>query len=200
MTRQEQRQATREHLLAVGTQMFSDKGVRATRAADLCAAAGVSVGTLYAHFGDKEGLLEAVIRSSIDEIHQGLDYLFHRILDGDTDLDATSFAGVLVHFVSADPQRARLVFSPEVRVTDVGQRLLGEIRELNVLRISQCAEAGLLQPELDPTATAHAMLGMMIEVLQWWTSDLDGVDPAAVAATLAFTWEHLFIDPDDLTP
>jgi AcrR family transcriptional regulator len=199
VNRKQQRRATREHLLAVGTELFAEHGVRATRATDLAQAAGVSVGTLYAHFGDKEGLLEAVLRSSIDEIRDGLDRLFARVLDGDTEgVDAALFAAVLVRFVTADPRRARLLFSPEVRVTEVGQRLLDEIRETNVANIVRCAEVGLLQPQLDPTATAHGLLGMMIEVLQWWTSDLDGIDPAAVTATLAFTWEKLFIDVEDM--
>lgn len=200
MNRQQQRQATRQQLLGVGTRLFAERGVRATRATDLAEAAGVSVGTLYAHFGDKDGLLEAVLRSSIDEIRDGLDRLFAQVLDGDTaDIDTGTFASVLVAFVAADPQRARLLLSPEVRVTEVGQRLLDEIRETNVANIARCAEAGLLQPQLDPTATAHALLGMMIEVLQWWTSDLDGIDPAVVTATLAFTWEQLFVDAEDVS-
>ena len=199
MNRTQQRRATRQHLLTVGTRLFAERGVRATRAADLATAAGVSVGTLYAHFGDKDGLLEAVLRSSIDEIRDGLDRLFALVLDGDVqDVDAAMFAGVIVHFVTTDPRRARLLFSPEVRVTDVGQRLLDEIRETNVDNIARCADAGLLQPQLDPTATAHALLGMMIEVLQWWTSDLDVVDPAAVASTLAYAWEQLFVDAEDV--
>ncbi len=195
MTRKEQREATRKHLLAVGTRLFVERGVRATRATDLAKAAGVSVGTLYAHFGDKDGLLEAVLRTSIDEIRDGLDHLFAQVLDGDTEgVDASTFAGVIVRFVTTDPQRARLLFSPEVRVTEVGQRLLDEIRETNVANIARCADADLLQPQLDPTATAHGLLGMMIEVLQWWTSDLAGIDPAAVRSTLAYTWEQLFVD------
>lgn len=197
MNRQQQRQATRDHLLAVGTEMFAERGLRATRATDLAEAAGVSVGSLYAHFGDKDGLLEAVLRSSIDQIRDAIDLLFARVLAGDVDdLDATSFAAVIVGFVQAHPRRARLLFSPEVRATKVGQRLLDEIRETNLASIARCAEADLLRPELDPTATAHALLGMLIEVLQWWTTDIDGIDPAAVTSTLVFTWEQLFIEGD----
>ncbi len=197
MNRKQQRQATRQRLLTVGTRLFAEQGLRATHAADLADAAGVSVGTLYAHFGDKDGLLEAVLRSSIDEIRDGLDRLWEIVLDGDAeDVDATTFAAVIVGFVSADPARARLLFSPEVRAAEVGQRLLGEIRAINVSNIAACADAGLLRPELDPTATAHALLGMIIEVLQWWTSDVDGIDPAAVSATLAFTWEQLFVEEE----
>jgi len=199
LNRQQQRRATRQHLLDVGTRMFAERGLRGTRAADLAAAAGVSVGTLYAHFGDKDGLLEAVLRSSIDEVSAGIDRLFAQVLGGDTDdVDAATFAEVLVGFVSADPLRAKLLCSPEVRLTEVGQRLLDEIREIHTAHILRCAEAGLLQPQLDPTATAHALLGMMVEVLQWWTSDLDGIDPAAVTSTLVFTWEQLFVDPEDV--
>jgi len=198
LSRQQQREATRAHLLAVGTELFAERGLRATRATDLAAAAGVSVGSLYAHFGDKDGLLEAVLRSSIDEIRDALDALFARVLAGDEDddLDAASFAAVLVGFVEAHPGRARLLFSPEVRATEVGQRLLGEIRDTNLTHITRCADAELLRPELDPTATAHALLGMLIEVMQWWTSDPGAVDPAAVASTLAFTWEQLFVEGD----
>ena len=197
MNRKQQREATRAHLLAVGTELFAEKGVRATRATDLADAAGVSVGSLYAHFGDKDGLLEAVLRSSIDEVRAGLDRLFELVLEEEADdVDAAAFAAVFVGFVESDPRRARLLFSPEIRATEVGQRLLDEIRETNLHNIARCADADLLRPELDPTATAHALLGMLIEVMQWWTSDPGAVDPAAVASTLAFTWEQLFVEGD----
>lgn len=52
--------STREHILEVTTTLLSDVGAAAVSVRDVCQAAGVTAPTLYHHFGDKQGLLEAV--------------------------------------------------------------------------------------------------------------------------------------------
>ncbi|HET7014110.1 MAG TPA: TetR family transcriptional regulator, partial [Streptosporangiaceae bacterium] len=44
---------TRERLLAAAAEVFAERGYDGTRVADIAAAAGVSNGALYAHFGSK---------------------------------------------------------------------------------------------------------------------------------------------------
>ncbi|MEO3783613.1 helix-turn-helix domain-containing protein [Actinocorallia sp. B10E7] len=53
---------TRERLLRAAADVFAEKGYDGTRVADIAAAAGVSNGTLYAHFGSKAELLVAALR------------------------------------------------------------------------------------------------------------------------------------------
>lgn len=61
LTRKEQKQQTKEHLLQVAYQEFSDKGILSTRTLDIAQSAGVAHGTLFVHFPTRENLLIHVI-------------------------------------------------------------------------------------------------------------------------------------------
>jgi AcrR family transcriptional regulator len=54
---------TRERLLRAAADAFARHGYDGTRVADIAAAAGVSNGALYAHFGSKAELLAAALRT-----------------------------------------------------------------------------------------------------------------------------------------
>ncbi len=54
---------TRERLLRAAAGAFAERGYDGTRVADIAAAAGVSNGALYAHFGSKAELLVAALRA-----------------------------------------------------------------------------------------------------------------------------------------
>ncbi|MFG1705266.1 TetR family transcriptional regulator [Nonomuraea sp. M3C6] len=54
---------TRERLLRAAAEVFAERGYDGTRVADIAAAAGVSNGALYAHFGSKAKLLVAALRA-----------------------------------------------------------------------------------------------------------------------------------------
>lgn len=54
---------TRERLLRAAADAFAERGYDGTRVADIAAAAGVSNGALYAHFGSKADLLVAALRT-----------------------------------------------------------------------------------------------------------------------------------------
>src|ERR1700739_283530 len=54
---------TRERLLRAAADEFAERGYDGTRVADIAAAAGVSNGALYAHFGSKAELLVAAVRA-----------------------------------------------------------------------------------------------------------------------------------------
>ncbi|MDL4817434.1 TetR/AcrR family transcriptional regulator [Actinomadura opuntiae] len=54
---------TRERLLRAAADAFAERGYDGTRVADIAAAAGVSNGALYAHFGSKGELMVAALRA-----------------------------------------------------------------------------------------------------------------------------------------
>ena len=54
---------TRERLLSAAAEAFAGRGYDGTRVSDIAAAAGVSNGALYAHFGSKAELLVAALRT-----------------------------------------------------------------------------------------------------------------------------------------
>jgi len=54
---------TRKRLLHAAAEVFAERGYDGTRVVDIAAAAGVSNGALYAHFGSKAELLVAALRA-----------------------------------------------------------------------------------------------------------------------------------------
>jgi AcrR family transcriptional regulator len=52
--------STRQHILDVTAALLRDVDIEAVSVRDVCQAAGITAPTLYHHFGDKRGLLEAV--------------------------------------------------------------------------------------------------------------------------------------------
>lgn len=62
---------TRAKLIAAARKAFTDKGYAATSMDDLTAAAGLTRGALYHNFGDKRGLLAAVVEQVDGEMAAG---------------------------------------------------------------------------------------------------------------------------------
>jgi AcrR family transcriptional regulator len=75
-TRPEGRAGLRaDRFLQVATEVFLEKGYRDTRLTDIVARSGGSLSTLYATFGNKEGLVHAIMERSIHSFGEGLDIL-----------------------------------------------------------------------------------------------------------------------------
>jgi AcrR family transcriptional regulator len=66
--RSEQVEETRGKLIEAARRAFAEKGYSAASMDDLTAEAGLTRGALYHHFGDKKGLLQAVIEQIDAEI------------------------------------------------------------------------------------------------------------------------------------
>lgn len=64
-----------DRFLEVATEVFLEKGYRNARVSDIVARAGGSLSTLYAAYGDKEGLVHAVMERSIRSFGEGLHIL-----------------------------------------------------------------------------------------------------------------------------
>lgn len=61
--RQLQKEQTKESLLITAFEMFSERGIMNTRMSDIAQAAGVSHGTVFAHFQTQEMLITEVIET-----------------------------------------------------------------------------------------------------------------------------------------
>jgi len=61
--------------IEAATEVFLEKGYRNARLSDIVARAGGSLATLYRVFGDKEGLVHAIMEESIRSFGEGLDIL-----------------------------------------------------------------------------------------------------------------------------
>jgi AcrR family transcriptional regulator len=58
------KEARPEEITAAALELFVERGYAATRLEDVAARAGISKGTLYLYFADKEDLFKAVVREA----------------------------------------------------------------------------------------------------------------------------------------
>lgn len=111
--RAEMVEETRSKLIQAARQAFSDKGYAAASMDELTAAAGLTRGALYHNFGDKKGLLQAVIDQMDAEILRQMREASAR--------EATKWAGFIAEAItyiemSLEPevQRIMLLDGPAV--------------------------------------------------------------------------------------
>jgi AcrR family transcriptional regulator len=71
--RERHRSTTIETVLAAAEEVFADQGLHAAHMGDIAARAGVSVGTLYNHFKDREALLAGLMEARREELLSHLD-------------------------------------------------------------------------------------------------------------------------------
>jgi AcrR family transcriptional regulator len=62
------RETTVQAILAAAEEAFADAGFHAAKMGDIASKAGVSVGTLYNHFEDREALLAGLLAAQSDEL------------------------------------------------------------------------------------------------------------------------------------
>ena len=58
-------ESTRERILEAATRLFAERGYGAARAEDVAAAAGIAKGSVFQHFGSKEGLFLEVYKRAM---------------------------------------------------------------------------------------------------------------------------------------
>ena len=92
--------ATRRRLLDAATEDFAAHGVAGARVDRIAAAAGVNKAQLYAYFGDKLGLFDAVFRLHADAVADAVPF---------TATDLASYAVRLYDAFLARPDLVRLV-------------------------------------------------------------------------------------------
>ncbi|WP_169988887.1 MULTISPECIES: TetR/AcrR family transcriptional regulator [unclassified Microbispora] len=149
---------TRERLLRAAADVFARRGYEGTRVADIAAAAGVSNGALYAHFGSKAELLVAALRTHGPR-------LLADLLAADPDRPVAD----LLIAVGRRLQRRRdagghLIVEAMVaarRDEDVARPMRGYVgdradRLAGLVRAAQ--DGGELDPALSPAAIAHFCL------------------------------------------
>lgn len=64
---------TRRTILDAAGELFARQGVEGTTVEEIAAGAGVSVGTIYAHFGSKQNLALAFMDEALDTLERHLD-------------------------------------------------------------------------------------------------------------------------------
>jgi AcrR family transcriptional regulator len=137
---------TRTKMLHVAERLLNASPDRDVTTRDVCEAAGVGQPVLYRQFGDKNGLLRAVVDHGFDR------YLAKKraaVPSADPIEDLRRGWDTHVGFALENPAVYRLMFSPSFeKVPDAA----GEAMELLRAVLLRCAGAGLLAVEVDLAA------------------------------------------------
>jgi AcrR family transcriptional regulator len=182
--------ASRERILQAATRRFVRDGVIATRIEDIRRDAGVSVGALYHHFGDKQTLHAEAFVQALAEYQSG----FADVLQESEDAKGGVTGAIRHHlaWVAANRDAAALLYGTHPtgpgadRLADQNRAFFTAV--LRWWRIH--AGYGSLR-ELDPAPLYALWLGPANEYCRHWLagreSKLPGTaaDPAAVADDLA---------------
>ncbi len=111
MTTQDRQTATAARqaaILAATLELVSEKGVTAVTMTDICSRSGASIGSIYHHFNDREGVLYALYQNCLEACFVQLLPAVHAATDAQTGIKA------LVHtylgWVAAHPIQANFIY------------------------------------------------------------------------------------------
>jgi AcrR family transcriptional regulator len=179
--RKENASATQAALQQAALQWFSEQGFEKAPVGSICADAGVTVGALYHHYGDKKGLFAAVVEQVDAQLVQlALAARNTVIAKGGSAWDAflASIDTVLQAGTNAAMRRLMLVDAPAV----LGAQVWGEIRQrqgLGAMRESLRAlqAHGIFQGH-DAERLARIVLGALYGGMDSLPDDEEGVQDA----------------------
>lgn len=183
-TRTEMEQ-TRATLLATARQVFATRGYADTSMDDLTAQAGLTRGALYHHFGDKKGLLAAVV----DQLDAEMDARLQSISDNAADPWQGFHARCHAYLhMAQEPEMQRIVLRDARAVLggtspDAQRHCIASMQQL----IAAMVQQGIVAPA-DPHALASLIYGSLAEAAFWIA---DGENAAARSAQAGAALELL---------
>ncbi|MCK9687232.1 TetR/AcrR family transcriptional regulator [Scleromatobacter humisilvae] len=102
------RQASRRSVLRHALSLFNANGVEATTIDDLRKASGQSVGTIYHHFKNKEGVVAALFFTALDDQSRVIAEHIEGLTDGQAVIEA--LIACYTAWITAQPECAYFVF------------------------------------------------------------------------------------------
>ncbi|WP_258127845.1 TetR/AcrR family transcriptional regulator [Achromobacter anxifer] len=169
-SRAEMIEATRAKLLATARLAFREAGYAATSMDDFTAAAGLTRGALYHHFGDKKGLLATVVEQIDSEMDQRLAAISAQAPDAWTALRGRCRAYLEM---AAEPEIRRIVLQDARAVlgaaADTSQRQC--LASLSAL-LQALMDQGVIEPA-PLQALARLINGSLVESAFWIAQDAE---------------------------
>lgn len=165
--RWERRKDARPHeLLAAALDLFVERGFASTRLEDVARRAGVSKGTLYLYFENKEELFKAVVRNSIVPVigaaessvagfeGHSADLLHKVMMDWWERIGASKASGIIKLVMAEAGNFPELAKFYQIEVINRGTRMIssmlergikrGEFRQIDVTQMTQVLMAPML--------------------------------------------------------
>jgi len=190
----EARHASRRNVLRHALALFNERGVEATTIDDLRRASGQSVGTIYHHFRNKEGVVAALFFTLFDDQGRAIAERIAGAADGHAVVQALIEATTA--WITAQPEGARFVFLARDGVAqgpfaaELQARLAARYDPIDAL-LAQDAAAGRILP-LSPDLIPALVLGATEFYARGWLAGRRQATPASHAKRLATAaWRSL---------
>lgn len=181
-SRSETMAENRAKLICAAREAFAEKGYSAASMDELTASVGLTRGALYHNFGDKRGLLAAVVDQMDFEMAQRAKAAAAEIEDG---WEALLAEGAAYIQMATDPEMQRIVLLD-------GPAVLGDPSQWpsqdNCLQMTKLALRKLIEKDVikpvDPEAAARLLNGAALNAALWVAAsgDTDTVMPKALDA------------------
>ena len=187
MRRTEMMEQTRAKLIAAARKAFAEKGYAAASMDELTAEAGLTRGALYHNFGDKKGLMAAVVHEIDGEMAAKAQAIGARQGDDWAGLQAEGAAYIEL---AMDPEVQRIVLLDGPAVLGDPSQWPSQNQCLAATRsiVERLIGQGVIKP-VDPEAAARLLNGAALNAAVWIAAsdDPDIVLPRAIEAFHAMT-------------
>ena len=179
--KREQSELSRERLIEAATRLFAERGYRDASVQAIGEAAGISRGSIFWHFGSKEGLLWAVVRRAFTRWEA--ETLVPEV--GDARGEEAIGRALRAHrrFLADEGGTLRLLFVLMFEALGPRPELAGEFarlhRDLRVLATPWLEEAvadGDFRDDVDPESIVTLIIATLGGIVYQYLLDADGVD------------------------
>ena len=181
--------ARRAQLVEVGRKVFAERGFEAASVEEIAERAKVSKPIVYEHFGGKEGLYAVVVDREMERV---VALISDAIAEGAPRERLEQAALAFLTYAKDNPD-GFAVLSRDAPVTTAGGGMSGLLNEV-ADRVGKVFATELKRAGYDIKAApiyAHALVGMVTFVGQWWTeARKPSVDEVAAHLT-ALAWTGL---------
>ena len=188
------RQASRRSVLRHALTLFNENGIEATTIDDLRKASGQSVGTIYHHFKNKEGVVAALFFVALDDQSRAIAEHIAGLDDGQAVIEA--LLGCYTAWITAQPECAHFIFlardsvSQGSHAADLQQRLQERYKPIDDLLVHD-ADAGRILP-LPADLIPSLVLGAAEFYARGWLAGRRQAAPAHHAERFAVAaWRSL---------
>jgi AcrR family transcriptional regulator len=179
----------REQLIAIGRQLFAERGLDATSVEEVAARAKVSKPVVYEHFGGKEGLYAVVVDR---EVRSLLDHITTALTGGHPRELLEQAAWALLDYVEQDTDGFRVLVreSPGMSASGSFSSVLNDVAH----QVEHVLGAEFKARGYDPKLAelySQALVGMVALVGRWWLEVRKPRKETVVAHLVNLAWNGL---------
>ena len=155
----------REQLLAIGRELFAERGFAATSVEEIAARAGVSKPVVYEHFGGKEGVYAVVVDREMQRL---LGLVSDALVEGSPRQKLERAALALLQYIEEHSEGFRILARDSHAASGTGSfaSLISDIATQVEHVLAEEFRARGYDPKLAPLY-AQALVGMVALTGQW---------------------------------